>query len=153
MNEITGDLIVNNFKFAFIVSRFNEVISDRLLDGAIDTFKRHGGISENITIIKVPGAYEIPLTAKKIAEKNRFDAIICLGVIIKGETPHFDFVSTNASGGISSVSIETGIPISFGILTTENIDQAIQRSGIKLANQGRTATVSAIEMVSLLKKI
>ena len=153
MNEIVGDLVANNFKFAFIVSRFNEIIGERLLEGALDTFQRHGGSRDNVLVVRVPGAYEIPLAANKLAQKDEFDAIVCLGAVIRGETPHFDYISSNAAGGIASVSLDSGVPVSFGILTTDTIEQAIERSGAKSGNQGRNATVTAIEMASLLANL
>jgi len=153
MKEISGDLIAQGLKFAFVVARFNELIGERLLEGALDTFQRHGGNPDDVVVIRVPGAYEIPLAAKKIAGKGYYDAVICLGAVIRGETPHFDYVAANAASGISTVSLESGIPISFGILTTDTIEQAIERSGTKSGNQGRNATLTAIEMASLLGKI
>ncbi len=123
------------------------------MEGALDTFQRHGGNPDDVVVIRVPGAYEIPLVAKKIAGKGDYDAVICLGAVIRGETPHFDYVAANAASGISTVSLESGIPISFGILTTDTIEQAIERSGTKSGNQGRNATLTAIEMASLLGKI
>ncbi|MEE3121835.1 MAG: 6,7-dimethyl-8-ribityllumazine synthase [SAR324 cluster bacterium] len=153
MKEISGDLVAQGLKFAFVVARFNELIGERLLEGALDTFQRHGGNPDDVVVIRVPGAYEIPLAAKKIAGKGHYDAVICLGAVIRGETPHFDYVAANAASGISTVSLESGIPISFGILTTDTIEQAIERSGTKSGNQGRNATLTAIEMASLLGKI
>ena len=153
MNEVSGDLVAKDLKFAFIVSRFNEMIGERLLEGALDTFQRHGGRGDNVWVVRVPGAYEIPLAAKKLAQKDEFDAIVCLGAVIRGETPHFDYISSNAAGGIASVSLDSGVPVSFGILTTDTIEQAIERSGAKSGNQGRNATVTAIEMASLLAKL
>ena len=153
MKEISGDMIAQGLKFAFVVARFNEMIGERLLDGALDTFKRHGGNPDDILVIRVPGAYEIPLAAKKVVSSRKHDAVICLGAVIRGETPHFDYVAANAASGISSVSLESGIPVSFGILTTDTIEQAIERSGTKSGNQGRNATLTAIEMASLMTKI
>ena len=153
MKEISGDLVAQGLKFTFVVARFNELIGERLLEGALDTFQRHGGNPDDVVVIRVPGAYEIPLAAKKIAGKGFYDAVICLGAVIRGETPHFDYVAANAASGISTVSLESGIPISFGILTTDTIEQAIERSGTKSGNQGRNATLTAIEMASLLGKI
>ena len=153
MKEISGDLLAQGLKFAFVVARFNELIGESLLEGALDTFQRHGGNPDDVIVIRVPGAYEIPLVAKKITGKGHYDAVICLGAVIRGETPHFDYVAANAASGISTVSLESGIPISFGILTTDTIEQAIERSGTKSGNQGRNATLTAIEMASLLGKI
>jgi len=153
MNQIKVDLIATNLRIAFVVSRFNENICDRLLEGALDSFVGHDGKKENITVVRVPGAFELPLTAKKIAISGRFDAIVCLGAVIRGETSHYDYVCANASSGIASTSLETGIPISFGLLTTDTYEQAIERSGTKIRNQGVDATVCAIEMARLLKQI
>ena len=153
MKEITGDEVAQGFKFVFVVARFNELIAERLLEGALDTFQRHGGDPDNALVIRVPGAYEIPLAAKKIAGKGEHDAVVCLGAVIRGETPHCDYVAANAANGIASVSLETGVPVSFGLLTTDSLEQAIERSGSKAGNQGRYATECAIEMTSLLKQI
>ena len=153
MKEISGDMIAHGLKFAFVVSRFNEMIGEQLLEGALDTFQRHGGNPDDILVIRVPGAFEIPLAAKKAVSSGKHNAVICLGAVIRGETPHFDYVAANAASGISSVSLESGIPVSFGILTTETIEQAIERSGTKSGNQGRIATLTAIEMASLMTKI
>ena len=146
-------MIAHGLKFAFIVARFNEMIGEQLLEGALDTFQRHGGIPDDILVIRVPGAYEIPLAAKKAVSSGKYNAVICLGAVIRGETQHFDYVAANAASGISSVSLESGIPVSFGILTTDTIEQAIERSGTKSGNQGRNATLTAIEMASLITKI
>jgi len=153
MESIEGDLLATNLKMAFVVARFNEFVCERLLDGALDTFVRHGGKKQNVSVLRVPGAFELPLAAKKIANTGKFDAVVCLGAVIRGETSHYDFVCANASSGIASASLETGIPVSFGLLTTETIEQAIERSGAKSGNQGRNATVCAIEMARLLKQI
>tara|TARA_Y100001970_G_scaffold294006_1_gene445733 strand:+ start:1448 stop:1921 length:474 start_codon:yes stop_codon:yes gene_type:complete len=153
MNQIEGDLKATNLRIAFVVSKFNEFICNRLLEGALESFANHDGKKENITILRVPGAFELPLVAKKLATSGRFDAVVCLGAVIRGETSHYDYVCANASSGISSSSLETGIPISFGLLTTDTIEQAIERSGTKFGNQGKNATVCAIEMARLLKQI
>tara|TARA_B100000676_G_C17608146_1_gene595384 strand:+ start:157 stop:630 length:474 start_codon:yes stop_codon:yes gene_type:complete len=153
MVQIEGDLNATNIKIAFIVSRFNEFICNRLLEGALDSFLSHDGKKENVQVYRVPGAFELPLVSKKLADCGRFDAIVCLGAVIRGETSHYDYVCENASRGIASTSLEYGIPISFGILTTDTIEQAINRSGAKFENQGGRATVSAIQMVRLLKQI
>jgi len=153
MNQVEGDLIATGLKVAFIVSRFNEFVCERLLDGALDTFVRHDGNKDNVTVVRVPGAFELPLAAKKIANSGRFDAVVCLGAVIRGETSHYDYICANASSGIASASLESEIPVSFGLLTTETVEQAIERSGTKSGNQGRNATVCAIEMARLLKQI
>ena len=153
MVQIEGDLQAANLKIAFVVARFNEFICEHLLEGALDSFVRHGGNKDNVTVIRVPGAFELPLAAKKLAASGKFDAVVCLGAVIRGETSHYDYVCANASSGIASASLETGIPVSFGLLTTDTIEQAIERSGTKSGNQGRNATVCAIEMARLLKQI
>ena len=148
---LEGKLSAAGLRFALIVSRFNDFIVGRLQDGAIDAIVRHGGDEKNISIIKVPGAFEIPLIAKKAAKSGRYDAVICLGAVIRGATPHFDYVAAEVSKGIATVGLETEIPITFGVLTTDNIEQAIERAGSKSGNKGWDAAASAIEMVSLLK--
>jgi len=153
MNKIVGDLIATDLKIAFVVARFNEFVCERLLEGALDSLARHGGSKDEVTVLRVPGAFEIPLAAKKLAESEKFDAIVCLGAVIRGETSHYDYVCANTSSGIASVSLETGVPVSFGLLTTETLEQAIERSGSKAGNQGRYATECAIEMARLIKQI
>ena len=153
MVQIEGDLQADNLKIAFVVARFNEFICEHLLEGALDSFERHGGNKDNVTVIRVPGAFELPLAAKRIAMNGKNDAVVCLGAVIRGETSHYDYVCANASSGIASVSLETGVPVSFGLLTTDTIEQAIERSGAKAGNQGRDATDCAIEMARLLKQI
>ncbi len=148
---LEGKLSAAGLRFALIVSRFNDFIVGRLQDGAIDAIVRHGGDEKNISIIKVPGAFEIPLIAKKAAKSGKYDAVICLGAVIRGATPHFDYVAAEVSKGIATVGLETEIPITFGVLTTDNIEQAIERAGSKSGNKGWDAAASAIEMVSLLK--
>ena len=135
------------------VARFNEFVCERLLEGSLDTLKRHGGNIDNVTVLHVPGAFELPLAAKTLAASGKYDAVVCLGAVIRGETSHYDYVCANASSGIASASLETGIPVSFGLLTTDTIEQAIERSGTKAGNQGRDATVCAIEMARLLKQL
>ncbi|MCT4661848.1 MAG: 6,7-dimethyl-8-ribityllumazine synthase [Tissierellales bacterium] len=136
-----------------IVGRFNEFIGGKLLDGAIDALKRHGVDENDISLIWVPGAFEIPLAAKRLAVSGNYDAIICLGAVIRGATPHFDYVANEVSKGIANISIETGVPISFGVLTTDTIEQAIERAGTKAGNKGFDAANTAIEMVNLFKVI
>jgi 6,7-dimethyl-8-ribityllumazine synthase len=135
------------------VSRFNDFITNKLLDGAVDALLRHGAVEQNVDIIKVPGAFEIPLAAKIIAEKKKHNAIICLGTIIRGATSHFEYVAAEATKGIASASLETGLPISFGILTTDSIEQAVERAGSKSGNKGWDAALVAIEMAQLLKRL
>lgn len=151
MKVIEGNLVAKGIKIGIVVGRFNEFIVSKLLGGALDGLKRHGLEGDNIEIAWVPGAFEIPLIAKKMAKSNKYDAIICLGAVIKGSTPHFDYVCAEASKGIASVSLNTEIPVIFGILTTDSIEQAIERAGTKAGNKGYDAAVSAIEMVNLLK--
>jgi len=147
-----GKLITEGKKYGIIVARFNEFIGGKLLSGAIDGLKRHGAKDEEIEIAWVPGAFEIPIAAKKMAGSNKYDAIICLGAVIRGSTTHYDLVAGEATKGIAHVSLETGLPIIFGILTTENIEQAIERAGTKSGNKGYEAAVTAIEMVNLFKE-
>ena len=153
VKTIEGKLTVKNEKFCIVVSRFNEFISSKLLSGAIDELTRHGVKEENITVVWSPGAFEIPVLTKKIAKTGVYDAIIALGAIIKGSTSHFDYVSSELSKGIASVSLETGVPVIFGVLTTDNIEQAIERAGTKAGNKGSDAAKSAIEMANLIKLV
>jgi len=147
---IEGTLEAKNYRFGIIVSRFNSFISDRLLEGAIDTLTRHGADVKQMTVVKVPGAFEIPLVAKKMADSGKYDSLICLGAVIRGGTPHFEYVSSEMTKGIASVSLQSGLPIAFGVLTTDSVEQAIERAGTKAGNKGVEAAMSAIEMVNLL---
>lgn len=151
MRIIEGNLVANDIKVGIVVGRFNEFIVSKLLGGAIDGLKRHGVEENNIEISWVPGAFEISLVAKKMAKSKKYDAVICLGAVIKGSTPHFDYVCAEASKGIASVSLTEELPVIFGVLTTDTIEQAIERSGTKAGNKGYDAAVTAIEMVNLLK--
>jgi 6,7-dimethyl-8-ribityllumazine synthase len=153
MFQIEGDLLAAELKIAFVVARFNEFVCERLLEGGLDTLTRHGGSKDKVTVVRVPGAFELPLIAKTLAASGKYDAVVCLGAVIRGATSHYDYVCANASSGIASASLETGIPVSFGLLTTDTIEQAIERSGTKAGNQGRDATVCAIEMARLLKQL
>ena len=153
MKTFEGELQAKGLKFAIIVSRFNDFIGSKLLDGAVDALMRHGASEQNIEVIKVPGAYEIPLAAKKVASKKKHDAVICLGAIIRGATPHFDYVAAEASKGIAQASLDTGIPIAFGVLTTDTIEQAVERAGTKSGNKGWDCAMVAIEMAQLFKKL
>ena len=153
MKTYEGQLVAGNEKFCIIISRFNDFIGTKLLSGAVDELKRHGVSDENIDIVKVPGAFEIPLTAQKFAQTGKYNAIITLGAVIKGATPHFDYVSAEVSKGVAQVSLHTGIPVIFGVLTTDNIEQAIERAGTKAGNKGADAAKSAIEMVNLYKLV
>lgn len=153
MKVIEGNLIAQGLRFGIITGRFNEFIGGKLLTGALDGLKRHGCNEQDIEVAWVPGAFEIPLVAKKMAKAQRFDAIICLGAVIRGSTPHFDYVSSEVSKGVASVSLETEIPVVFGVLTTDTIEQAIERAGTKAGNKGYDAAVTAIEMANLLKQM
>jgi len=153
MKVIQGDLQAKGLKFAIVVSRFNDFITTKLLDGAVDALVRHGTKEEDIDVVKVPGAFEIPLAAKKMAAKGSYDAIICLGTVIRGATPHFEYVASEVSKGIASVSLETGIPIAFGVITSDTIEQAVERAGTKSGNKGFDAAMTAIEMAQVLKKL
>ena len=153
MNIIEGKLISKEAKIGIIVSRFNEFIGSKLLSGAIDCRKRHDIEDDNITVAWVPGAFEIPLIAKKMAMTKKYDAIICLGAVIRGSTSHYDYVCAEVSKGIASVSLETGIPVMFGVLTTDTIEQAIERAGTKAGNKGYDCAASAIEMINVIKNI
>ena len=153
MNIIEGKLIAEGQKIAIVAGRFNEIITNKLLGGAIDAFKRHGGEEENIDLAWVPGAFEIPLVAKKLAESKKYDAVVCLGAVIRGATPHFDMVANETTKGIAAAGLQTGVPIIFGVLTTDNIEQAVERAGSKAGNKGFEAVTTAIEMVNLMKQI
>lgn len=148
-----GKLVAQGLRFGVIVARFNEFITGKLLTGAMDALERHGAAKEDIEIAWVPGAYEIPLVAKKMALSNKYDAVICLGTVIRGSTPHFDYVCAEVSKGVAHVGLETGVPTIFGVLTTETIEQAIERAGTKAGNKGFDAATSAIEMANLLREI
>lgn len=153
MKFIEGKIIGSQKKFAIVFSRFNEFVGEALLNSAIDCLKKHGVKDENVEIYKVPGAFEIPVTADKLASKNKYDAIICLGVIIRGATPHFEYVSSACSNGISQVAIKNSLPVIFGVLTTDTIEQAIERAGTKAGNKGWDAALTAIEMADLFNSI
>lgn len=153
MKVFEGNLVSEGLKIGIVVGRFNEFIVSKLLGGALDGLKRHGVKEEDIEVAWVPGAFEIPLVAKKMVKTNKYDAVICLGAVIKGSTPHFDYVCAEASKGIASVSLSEEKPVVFGILTTDSIEQAIERAGTKAGNKGYDAAVTAIEMSNLLKTI
>jgi 6,7-dimethyl-8-ribityllumazine synthase len=152
-NIIEAKLLAEGKKFALVVSRFNDFITDRLLGGAVDALLRSGALTDDIDIVKVPGAFEIPLVAKKMAKKGEYHAIICLGAVIRGATPHFEYVSAEVTKGIAMVSLEFEIPVIFGIVTTDTIEQAIERAGTKAGNKGWHAAISAIEMANLIQDI
>lgn len=152
MGEVySGMLLGKGLKFGIVVSRFNEFIGKKLLEGAKDALLRHDVLEENIDVAWVPGAYEIPLIAKKMAQTGRYDAVICLGAVIRGSTPHFDYIASEVAKGIAQINLEIGVPVSFGVLTTENIEQAIERAGTKEGNKGFDAATGAIEMANLIK--
>jgi 6,7-dimethyl-8-ribityllumazine synthase len=150
---IEGDLTVGKQRFALVISRFNEFITGRLVEGAVDTLLRHGCTEDRITCIRVPGSFELPLAAKKVAASGDHDAVICLGCVIRGQTPHFEHVAGQAARGIATASLETGVPISFGVVTADTLEQAVERAGSKAGNRGADAAAGAIEMTNLLAKL
>ena len=152
-NYIEGDLSAGGKTFGVVASRFNDFIVKALLDGALDAIRRHGGDAGAVDVAWVPGSYEIPVAARQMALSGRYDAVVCLGAVIRGATAHFDYVAGGAASGISSVALETGIPVIFGVITTDTIEQAIERAGTKAGNKGFEAAVSAIEMADLMRKI
>ena len=153
MKTLEGKLPAKNMKIAIVVARFNEFITSKLLSGCIDCLIRHEAADEDLTVAWVPGAFEIPMAAKKLAESGKYDAVICLGAVIRGATPHFDYVCAEASKGIAQVSMQTGVPVAFGVLTTENIQQAVERAGTKAGNKGVDCAMTAMEMVNLFKEM
>lgn len=153
MRMIEGQLNAGEFHVAVVVGRFNSFITEHLLEGALDALKRHGMAEAQITVARVPGAFEIPLIAKKFAESQKFDAVICLGAVIRGATPHFDYVAAEVSKGVASVSLQTGVPVVFGVLTTDSIEQAIERAGTKAGNKGWDAAITALEMMDLNRQL
>lgn len=153
MRKIEGNLVAQGKKFAIVASRFNEFIVNKLVSGAEDAFIRHGVNEDDISLVWVPGAFEIPITAKKLANSGKYDAVVCVGAVIRGATSHYDYVCNEVSKGIASVGLNSGVPVIFGIVTTENIEQAIERAGTKAGNKGFDAAVSAVEMVNLFDNI
>ncbi|MBZ0157106.1 MAG: 6,7-dimethyl-8-ribityllumazine synthase [Alphaproteobacteria bacterium] len=153
MKMIEGELQAQGFRFGIVVSRFNDFITSRLLDGAVDALVRHGAREDSIEVVKVPGAFEIPLVAKRMAAKGTYHAIICLGTVIRGATPHFDYVASEVSKGIAAASLDTGVPIAFGVITSDTIEQAVERAGTKAGNKGWDAAVTAIEMAQIINKL
>lgn len=153
MHKIEGNLIANGMKFGIVAARFNEFIVSKLIGGAEDALLRHGANEDDITLAWVPGAFEIPTAAKQMAQSGKYDAVICLGAVIRGATSHYDYVCNEVSKGIAHISLETGLPVMFGVVTTENIEQAVERAGTKAGNKGYDVAVSAIEMVDLMKKL
>jgi 6,7-dimethyl-8-ribityllumazine synthase len=150
---VEGVLNSAGMRFAIVAGRFNEFIVERLVQGALDSIRRHGGNDDAVTLVWVPGAFEIPVAARKLCESRKHDAVICLGAVIRGNTPHFDYVAGEAAKGIAAAGLGTGVPCVFGVLTTENLEQAIERAGTKLGNKGFEAATTAIEMVDLLRKL
>jgi len=150
---LEGKLSAAGLRFAVIVSRFNDFISSRLVDGAVDALVRHGAEEKEITLLKVPGAFEIPLVAKKVAGSGKYDAVVCLGAVIRGATPHFEYVAAEVSKGIAAVALESNVPVTFGVLTTDNLEQAIERAGSKAGNKGYEAAVAAMEMANLFREL
>ena len=153
MNTLEGKLVANDMKIGIVAARFNEFIVSKLIGGAMDGLTRHDIPEDNITLAWVPGAFEIPVVAKKMAESGKYDAVICLGTVIRGATSHYDYVCNEVSKGVAQVGLQAGVPVMFGILTTENIEQAIERAGTKAGNKGYDCAVSAIEMINLIKEI
>jgi len=152
-NVIKADVMAKGKKFAIVISRFNEFISSKLLEGCIDTLVRHGATENGQDVVWVPGAFEIPMVSLKLAKSKKYDAVICLGTVIRGATPHFEFVASEAAKGIAKASLDTGVPCIFGVITADNLEQAIERAGTKDGNKGRDAAMSAIEMANLFGKI
>ena len=150
---IQGDLSAKGLKFGIIAARFNDFITTKLLDGAVDALERHGAADGDIEVVKVPGSFEIPYAAKSMAQSTKYDAIICLGAVIRGATPHFEYVSAEVSKGVAMVALESGLPVIFGVLTTDTIEQAIERAGTKSGNKGWDAALAAVEMANLRKQM
>lgn len=150
---VEGSLVDVGGRYAIVVSRFNEFITGRLVEGAVDTLVRHGATPDAITVVRVPGSFETPLVCKKLAESGRYDAVIALGAVIRGGTAHFDYVAGEAAKGVAGAMMETGVPVIFGVLTTDSIEQAIERAGTKMGNKGAEAAITAIEMVNLLRAL
>jgi 6,7-dimethyl-8-ribityllumazine synthase len=152
-NFYEGKISAEGKKFALVVSRFNDFVSDKLLAGALDALSRHGARDQDIDVVKVPGSFEIPLMAKKMAGKEKYDAVICLGAVIRGSTPHFEYVSAEVSKGIAQVGLQAGIPVIFGVITTDTLEQAIERAGTKAGNKGWSAAIAAMEMANLAEAV
>ena len=151
--ELKGDLQVSKAKFALVVSRFNEFITSKLLSGALDVLERHGAKDADLTVVRVPGAFELPLVANKLAQAGKHDAIICLGCVIRGHTPHFEYIASEVAKGVAQVGLETGVPTVFGVITADSLEQAIERAGSKAGNKGADAALAAIELVNLLRVV
>jgi len=150
---IEGDLVAGDARFAIVVSRFNALITEKLLDGALDALRRHQADMERVTVVRCPGAYEVPLVARRLADSGAYDAVICLAVVIRGATYHFELVASGVARGVTQAALETGVPVIFGVLTTDTIEQAIERAGTKAGNKGADAALAAIEMVNLLRHL
>src|SRR5512141_3014162 len=153
IRKVEGDLVARDLRFAIVASRFNEFVVDRLVDGAVDALVRHGASGKNLEIVRVPGAFEMPLAVRRLAQTRRYDAIVALGAVVRGQTSHFDIVAGENASGLSRVQLETGIPVGNGVLTTETMEQAIDRAGGKAGNKGAEAALAALEMANLLKRI
>lgn len=153
LETIEGHLDAKGLRFAILASRFNDFIVDRLVGGAVDYLVRHGAAKADITLVRIPGAYEMPLAAKRLAESKRYHGVICLGAVIRGATPHFDYVSAEVSKGLAQVMLDTGIPVGFGVLTTDNLEQAVERAGSKAGNKGVDAAAAALEMIRVLEQV
>ena len=153
LRKLEGDLVARDLRFAIVASRFNEFVVDRLVEGAIDALLRHGASEKNLEIVRVPGAYEMPLAVRRLAQTRRYDAIVALGAVVRGQTSHFDIVAGENASGLSRVQLESGVPIGNGVLTTESMEQAIDRAGGKAGNKGAEAALAALEMANLLKRI
>jgi len=151
--SIDGQLTATGLKLGLVVSRFNSFITERLLEGAIDALVRHGASPSDLVVVRVPGAWEIPLATKRLAELGRFDAVVALGAVIRGSTPHFDMVAAEVSKGVAQASLHSGVPIAFGVLTTDTIEQAVERAGTKAGNKGAEAAMAAVEMVDVLRRV
>jgi len=150
---VEGNLTAKGFAFGIVASRFNDFITTRLLEGALDALRRHGADEDKITVARVPGSFEIPLVAKRMAASRQYDAVICLGTVIRGATPHFDYIASEVAKGVAMAGLETGVPVAFGVLTTDSIEQAVERAGTKAGNKGFDAACSAIEMANLLREL
>ena len=150
---VEGNLTAKGYAFGIVASRFNDFITARLLDGALDALRRHGADEDRITVVRVPGSFEIPLVAKRMAASRQYDAVICLGTVIRGATPHFDYIASEVAKGVAMAGLETGVPIAFGVLTTDSIEQAVERAGTKAGNKGFDAACAAIEMANLLREL
>jgi 6,7-dimethyl-8-ribityllumazine synthase len=150
---VEGNLTAKGYAFGIVASRFNEFITARLLDGALDALRRHGAEEDKITVARVPGSFEIPLVAKRMAASRQYDAVICLGTVIRGATPHFEYIASEVAKGVAMAGLETGVPIAFGVLTTDSIEQAVERAGTKAGNKGFDAACAAIEMANLLREL